>query len=136
MSTVIQFPDMGSRPLTEQVSEEIKALMGRYGVSQTALGAWLGLNQTAVSARLRGKTRWNLPEIERIAEGFAVHPAVLMGGYATDPHRGPMGVCLSCAPVGIRTPNLLIQRFYLCGWWQHERPAPVQRLGLLPRTAS
>lgn len=91
MSTVIQFPDMGARPLTEQVSAEIKALMGRHGVSQTTLGAWLDLNQTAVSARLRGKTRWNLPEIERVAEGFAVHPAVLMGGYATDPHRGPDG---------------------------------------------
>lgn len=91
MSTVIQFPEMGARPLSEVVSGEIKALMGRHDVSQVMLANWLNLKQASVSDRLHGKTRWNLPEIERIAEGFAVHPAVLMGGYATDPHRGPDG---------------------------------------------
>src|SRR5690606_551617 len=30
--------------------------------------------------------------------------------------------CRSCAPVGIRTPNLLIQRFYLCARWRDGQP--------------
>jgi len=86
MSTVIQFPGQaGAQPLTKTVSSEIKALMGRHGVNQTMLAAWLGVNQTAVSARLRGVTEWKVTEIDRVAEGFAVHPAELMGGYATGP---------------------------------------------------
>lgn len=90
MTTVIQFPEPTSGvPLTEQVSREVGALLGRYRVSQTALGEWLGLSQAGVSARLRGTTEWKVREIERIAEGFNVHPAALMGGYATGP--GPDG---------------------------------------------
>ena len=92
MTTVIQFPESrGNGPLTEVVSGEVRALMGRYGVNQTQLADWLGVNQTAVSARLRGVTEWKVAEIDRIAEGFAVHPAELMGGYATGPHPSPDG---------------------------------------------
>ena len=91
MTTVIQFPDRLAASLTDVVSGEIRALMGRHAVTQTDLAKWLGIAQPSVSARLDGKTRWNLPEIERVAEGFAVHPAVLMGGYATGPHPEPDG---------------------------------------------
>lgn len=88
MTTVIQFPEL-REPLTAVVSGEVRALMGRHGVSQTELAHWLGVNQTAISARLRGTTEWKVREIERIAEGFGVHPAALMGGYATNPDPGP-----------------------------------------------
>ena len=91
MTTVIQFPDRSAAPLTDVVSGEIRALMGRHGVTQTDLATWLDLKQASISSRLNGGTRWNLPEIERIAEGFGVHPAVLMGGYATSPHPDPDG---------------------------------------------
>ena len=83
MSTLIQFPDPGQQPLTRRVSEEVRALMGRYGVSQATVAKWLGLTQPAVSSRLRGATEWKVAEIERIAYGFSRHPAELMGGYAT-----------------------------------------------------
>lgn len=89
MSTVIQFPESNAgQPLNERVSREVRALMGRHEISQARLAAWLGVNQTAVSARLRGATEWKIKEIERVAEGFGVHPAALMGGYADSPHPG------------------------------------------------
>lgn len=94
MSTVIQFPgEADGRPLTERVSQEIRSLMGRHQVSQARLAAWLDVNQTAVSARLRGATEWKIREIERVAEGFGIHPAELMGGYAESPRPdgGPDG---------------------------------------------
>lgn len=91
MTTVIQFPELRDQPLTSIVSGEVRALMGRHGVSQTQLASWLGVNQTAISARLRGTTEWKVREIERIAEGFAVHPAALMGGYATGPNPPTSG---------------------------------------------
>lgn len=87
--TVIQFPEREALSLDQRISQEVRALMGRWGVSQMQLAAWLGLNQTAVSARLRGDTDWKARDLERVANGFAVHPAVLMGGYATGP--GPDG---------------------------------------------
>lgn len=89
MSTVIQFPgDADGRPLSQRVSQEVRALMGRHQVSQERLAAWLGVNQTAVSARLRGVTEWKVSEIERVAEGFGIHPAALMGGHAENPRPG------------------------------------------------
>ncbi len=106
MTTVIQFPERASRPLVAIVSNEVRALLGRYDVSQTELAKWLGLTQPAVSARLRSATEWKVAEIERIAEGFSVHPAVLMGGYAPTPPEGPLpilevrGRALGDQPVG------------------------------------
>lgn len=89
-------------PLTSVVSGEVKALMGRHGVNQTRLAAWIGVTQTAISARLRGATEWKVCEIERIAEGFGVHPAALMGGYATGPNPGGGGTEL---PILSRQPS-------------------------------
>lgn len=92
MTTVIQFPERDTSPLTERVSSEVRALMGRYAVSQARLAQWMGLHQTALSKRLRGETEWKLAEVAMIADAFGVHPAALMGGYATDPRpAGPDG---------------------------------------------
>lgn len=93
MTTVINFPERSdNRPLTERVSSEVRALLGRHAVSQTMLATWLGITQPAISARLRGATEWKVAEIDRISYGFGVHPAALMGGYATSPRPdGPDG---------------------------------------------
>jgi transcriptional regulator with XRE-family HTH domain len=89
--TVIQFP-VDTRPLTSRVSDEVRALMGRHRITQRDLAVWMGLNQTAISARLRGATEWKVSEIERVADGFGVHPSELMGGHSTNPRPdGPDG---------------------------------------------
>lgn len=49
------------------VSDNIAAEMRRHKVSQAALAQHLGLSQPAVSARLRGKVEWRLPEIIAVA---------------------------------------------------------------------
>lgn len=36
-------------------------------ISQTTLGRILGVNQSQVSARLRGAIRWSLDDIDRLA---------------------------------------------------------------------
>ena len=36
-------------------------------LNQTQLGALIGLQQTNVSARLRGKTRWTLDDLDKLA---------------------------------------------------------------------
>ena len=100
MTTVIQFPGGASgRPLVATVSNEVRALLGRYDVTQTELAQWLSLTQSAISARLRGATEWKVAEIDRIATGFNVHPAVLMGGFAPNPPEGPLPI-LKVRPKG------------------------------------
>jgi hypothetical protein len=84
--TVIRFPNVRDRkPATEQVSEEVRALIGRHDINQTVVARWLGITQSAVSARLRGDTEWKVSEIDILASRFGVHPAELLGGYAEDP---------------------------------------------------
>lgn len=93
MSTVIQFPARDTRPLVEHVSSEVRALIGRHSVSQTTLAQWLGITQPAVSSRLRGATEWKVSEIDRIAEGFGIHPSELLGGHYSGPRPdGPDGL--------------------------------------------
>lgn len=41
--------------------------MDAYHISQTALGRILGVNQSQVSARLRGAIRWSLDDVDRLA---------------------------------------------------------------------
>jgi hypothetical protein len=37
-------------------------------ISQTMLGRILGVNQSQVSARLRGAIRWSLDDVDRLAD--------------------------------------------------------------------
>lgn len=95
MTTVIQFPERTpDLTLDQRIGQEVRALMGRYSVSQMQLAAWLGVTQSSVSSRLRGSTDWKARDIERVADGFNVHPAQLMGGYAAEPGPGGPGSSL------------------------------------------
>lgn len=54
--------------------------MARIRMTQTALAGVLGLPQSAVSNRLRGKVAFSVDELETVAGALGVHPAVLLGG--------------------------------------------------------
>jgi len=87
MSTVVK---MRRRPsgLRLAAAEEVRALMGRRRMSQTALADVLGVTQTQVSKRLRGVIPFDIDEIERLAEYFGVDPADLLGSSGRRP-SGP-----------------------------------------------
>ena len=79
------------RNLNTRVAIEIRALMGRYGVTQTTLAGALDINQGQVSKRLRGIIPFTLDEIESISAYFKIAPSKLLG-YAEAPHPdGPDG---------------------------------------------
>lgn len=50
------------------VSREVKRYLSAERMNQTQLGARIGLQQTTVSARLRGKTRWTLDDLDRLCD--------------------------------------------------------------------
>lgn len=79
MSTLKVVPDQPSR-LTDRVADEVRANMARARMTQTELALVLGLTQSAVSKRLRGKIAFSVDELEKVADALGVHPAVLLGG--------------------------------------------------------
>jgi transcriptional regulator with XRE-family HTH domain len=54
------------------VAAEVRALMGRYQVSQERLGQAINLGQTGLSRRLRGKVPFDIDDLLAIAEHFGV----------------------------------------------------------------
>lgn len=73
------------RPTPEQLAIRrfngfVQDCMTRHDMSQEQLGIEIGLKQTGVSSRLRGKSRWTLPEMFRICELFEEDYGILEGG--------------------------------------------------------
>lgn len=85
MNTTMQIISGEYRPLSSIVSEEVRSLMGRRNVSQGTLAEIMGLNQTAVSARLRGKTPWKVDEVGHLAGFFGVPAASFFRAGGTNP---------------------------------------------------
>ena len=67
-------------------AEEVRALMARRRVSQEVLATVIGVTQTQVSKRLRGRIPFDVDEIELIADYFQVDPRDLLGER---PNSGP-----------------------------------------------
>jgi transcriptional regulator with XRE-family HTH domain len=88
MSTLRVVPDQPAR-LTDRVAAEVRASMARTRMTQTGLAEVLGLTQSAVSKRLRGKIAFSVDELEKAADALGVHPAVLLGGSSGDSPQPP-----------------------------------------------
>lgn len=71
--------DGGRRSRTQDtraaVSGEVRALMGRYSVTQTVLAPALGMSQSALSERLTGTVPWTVDDLARVADYFDVDVA-------------------------------------------------------------
>jgi transcriptional regulator with XRE-family HTH domain len=81
--SIEQVPAPGdrARPLTTVVAEEVRILMARYPeVKQAHLSRLLGVTQSAISARLHGRTPFDANEIGLLASFFGVTPADLVTG--------------------------------------------------------
>lgn len=58
--------------LTLRTAAEVKAEMARQDVKQRVVAGWLGISQTQVSARLRGRIAFNTDELGLIAQHLDV----------------------------------------------------------------
>lgn len=77
------------QPLTVQVAEEVRALMARRHVTQMQLRDVLGVSQSGISNRIRGRVPFDANEIGLLADFFQVDPADLLG--TRSPRGGPTG---------------------------------------------
>ncbi len=67
------------------VRDEVKAWMARRGVSQAELAEVLGVSQSNVSYRLRGKTAFVIHDLAIIAGYLGITVADLLGTVGTSP---------------------------------------------------
>ena len=64
--------------LSQVVARNVRALMAVRAVTQMQLADVLGLSQTGISNRLRGKTPFDVNELGAIASAFNVAPGDLV----------------------------------------------------------
>lgn len=84
-------PDSGH--LNDVVAEEVRALMARRRMSQDTVAKALGISQSQLSKRLLGKVVFDLGEVQKLADFFAVDVAELVTGttHRRPPTGGPDG---------------------------------------------
>ena len=63
---------------TAKTGENVRAEMARRGVTQTTLARKIGLSQAAVSARIKGKTPFDINELCLIASVLNVPLTALL----------------------------------------------------------
>lgn len=69
----------------QRIGANVRAEMARRGVSQTALAEQLGITQTAVSTRLRGKVAFNVDELAAVAAALDVPIGALLAEEPATP---------------------------------------------------
>ena len=93
--------------VTTLVGERVHALMWSGRRTQKQLAAILGIDQSAVSARLRGKTEWSVVDLIVTAEWLGVPPADLLPNVEVSPGDDDPGAV--GAPTRARTWDLRIK---------------------------
>ena len=85
MSTVVEFPARDS--FDQTVAANIRAEAARVGVTQVMLANHLGISQSGVSARFKGRVEWSLREVEAVARFLGTTTSVLCA--IRDSNPGP-----------------------------------------------
>ncbi|WP_425560968.1 helix-turn-helix domain-containing protein [Leucobacter iarius] len=82
-------PNVAGQSADEIIGERVHQLMWRAKVSQTAFAPVLGLTQSGLSPKLRGKRGWSADELRAVASYFGVSIDYLFG---IDNVVGPAGI--------------------------------------------
>lgn len=62
----------------QRINQNIRAELARKQMTQMQVADLLELNQSSVSSRLSGATRWKVDELTRLAEALHIDVSVLL----------------------------------------------------------
>lgn len=74
---------MHPNPTAKHVGAEVRGLLAKHRISQTAAGQRLGLSQAAMSRRINGEIPFNVDELSALADLLGVPASTLLGAAAT-----------------------------------------------------
>jgi predicted XRE-type DNA-binding protein len=89
---------VGEASVARQVSNAVRVLMALARESQSDVAKVLGVPQSAVSARLRGQTKWTVDDLETLAKHYQKPITVFfvnVDAMLSPPRRGHNGHSLS-----------------------------------------
>jgi Cro/C1-type HTH DNA-binding domain len=66
--------------LQSQVSENVRVLAAARGTTPTAAARSVGMSAERLHAKLQGRVRWNVEDLELLAPALGVEPASLIAG--------------------------------------------------------
>lgn len=70
--SAIRTVNESSRSTADIVAGNIRAEAARLGIKQIELGRALGMSQSAITTRWKGLTRWQLEELDDVAEVLGI----------------------------------------------------------------
>lgn len=68
--------------LQEAVSRNVRVIAAARGTTPTEAARRVGMHASRLHAKLQGKTRWNVEDLELLAAALDVEPARLVSGLA------------------------------------------------------
>lgn len=71
--------------LEQRLNETVRHLLTRTGERHSDIAPLLGVNQSSMSARLRGASRWKLDDLAPVADHFGLTVCELISGYSAIP---------------------------------------------------
>lgn len=91
MSTTQTIEATNQRRQTDaEVGRRVHMLMWDQGVTQTAFGKLVGIDQSSLAKKLRGQRGWSLDEVRDVAQALRTSVAFLFG-ESEDPAPRPSG---------------------------------------------
>lgn len=73
-----------SNDLQAVIRRNVKVLMAIKGIETSrALAREVGTNENLLTTKISGRRRWQLDDVEMLAEAFGVQPGLLLGDTAT-----------------------------------------------------
>lgn len=73
--------------LEERLNDTVRLLLTRVGQPHARLAEVCEITRVSMSARLRGKHRWPLDDIEKVADHFGLTVCELISGYQAIPEE-------------------------------------------------
>ena len=97
MNTTVE--QLDTSDVNREVGRRVHMLMWDAHMTQTTMGPMIGLQQSALSKKLKGERGWNLAELLMIGQIFGVSISYLVGESENrHPDHPNGGSCSVCAP--------------------------------------
>jgi hypothetical protein len=104
--------------LQGQVTDNVRVLAAAQGTTPTAAARSVGISAERLHAKLQGRVRWNVEDLEALATAFGVDPALLVGSLALSVVNETRDAADATPLVSVRPKGLEPPTF-----WSGVRPA-------------